>query len=499
MQDTKEQTDIIFNDSNQLAIIAFAGCGKTSTLVRLAEEHPMQRMLYVAYNRAIRDEALRKFPKNVECKTSHQLAFRAFGVVLKHKLTNNLRLRDIAKHTRLGWADCSEIRSALLEFMYNTDAEISRDLFMSNGMTYDKLGDKEKAKVDGLYDTCKAIWRCMTDPAHHFPAVHDTYLKLYQLSKPQLKGYDAILFDEAQDANPVTTDIVLNQKARIVLVGDPHQQIYRFRGADDALNSPLLNNATRLYLSQSFRVGNNIAEVANRLLAAKGESHSFYGNGTDGEVLNFHERGLVGKKTVIHRTVAGAIETASKSRGAVCWVGGIDAYPFDDLLDIYYLKIDALNLIKNRKLFNEFKNYEEYKRAAEESGDNEMGRNIALLHRHSRIDVLLNGLKDHSVEDESLAETVVTTAHRCKGLEWDAVEIANDFSDPANREKCATYKDSIDEVNLLYVAITRAKKILKLSHVAFHATHNPELSIYLRPAEKKAIPKSDTKKPVGAA
>ncbi|WP_236707411.1 hypothetical protein [Escherichia albertii] len=36
------------------------------------------------------------------------------------------------------------------------------------------------------------------------------------------------------------------------MVGDPHQQIYRFRGAVDALNSPSLATADRLWLTGSF-------------------------------------------------------------------------------------------------------------------------------------------------------------------------------------------------------------------------------------------------------
>ena len=50
-----------------------------------------------------------------------------------------------------------------------------------------------------------------------FPVTHDTYLKLFQLSHPDLsKRWDTILFDEAQDANPVTSVFVLNQPCRVI-------------------------------------------------------------------------------------------------------------------------------------------------------------------------------------------------------------------------------------------------------------------------------------------
>ncbi|PAV02350.1 hypothetical protein CBG25_11455, partial [Arsenophonus sp. ENCA] len=62
------------------------------------------------------------------------------------------------------------------------------------------------------------------------------------------------------------------------------------------------------------------------------------------------------------------------------------------------------------------------------------------------------------VDTEDEASITVTTAHRAKGLEWDIVEINNDFPniiDPDMDE--ASFKD---EVNLLYVSATQAKKTL---------------------------------------
>lgn len=117
-------------------------------------------------------------------------------------------------------------------------------------------------------------------PPGDFPVTHDTYLKLYQLSKPNLSSrYTTLLFDEAQDANPVISAIVLNQTCRVVLVGDTHQQIYRFRGADNAMQAPQLEKSDRLWLTHSFRFGPEVAGVANRLLALKGETHQITGRG----------------------------------------------------------------------------------------------------------------------------------------------------------------------------------------------------------------------------
>lgn len=59
---TDEQSAIIHWQGEKLVVNAFAGTGKTSTLVQFAAACPESRMLYLAYNRAIRDEAERRFP-----------------------------------------------------------------------------------------------------------------------------------------------------------------------------------------------------------------------------------------------------------------------------------------------------------------------------------------------------------------------------------------------------------------------------------------------------
>src|SRR5690606_22415144 len=90
-----------------------------------------------------------------------------------------------------------------------------------------------------VLDHMQMIWQRMIDPTHEMPITHDGYLKQYQLSLPDLSGqYTTILLDEAQDTNPVTNHIVCQQKCKLVYTGDMHQQIYRFRGADNAMESP---------------------------------------------------------------------------------------------------------------------------------------------------------------------------------------------------------------------------------------------------------------------
>ena len=45
------------------------------------------------------------------------------------------------------------------------------------------------------------------------------------------------MMDEGQDMNPTILDIFNNQDINKIIVGDPNQQIYAFRGAVNALGT----------------------------------------------------------------------------------------------------------------------------------------------------------------------------------------------------------------------------------------------------------------------
>jgi hypothetical protein len=71
-----------YRSGEDMKLVAVAGAGKTTTLRLMAESDPKRRLLYLAFNRSVKEEAERKFPKNVEVKTLHGLAF---GQVVKGK------------------------------------------------------------------------------------------------------------------------------------------------------------------------------------------------------------------------------------------------------------------------------------------------------------------------------------------------------------------------------------------------------------------------------
>lgn len=453
--DTPEQTAVIAWKGERLVVCAFAGSGKTTTLRRFAEENPTERMLYVAYNRAIRDEAEQKFPFNVTCKTSHQLAWPMVGKHYSHRLVNTLRLTDVARALNSrNWLLARLALDVINRFMCSASPQIS----VEHLPDADDCKGHEPAQI---LLSAQKTWDMMTARQGDFPVTHDTYLKLYQLSRPNLSSrYTTLLFDEAQDANPVTSAIVLNQVCRVVLVGDPHQQIYRFRGADNAMQAPQLEKADRLWLTHSFRFGPEVAEVVNRLLALKGETHQVTGKGGADRVLQTMPRNF-GHHAVLHRSVCGVIRTAlhwSLAGKKVFWVGGMESYRIEDLLDLYWFSVDMTERMRHDRLTREYRDYDEYLQVAEETGDVEMKQAIFILEQFFPLPDRLSTLREQRVTRESEADVTVCTAHRSKGLEWDRVKLHDDFADILDPEMPESQRQ--DEINLMYVAAIRARKVL---------------------------------------
>ncbi|MCY1539460.1 hypothetical protein D9M68_750470 [compost metagenome] len=125
---THEQEPAISSLAKLVKLIAFAGTGKTTTLVGYALARPHARILYLCYNKSVEIAAKEKFPFNVMCKTAHGLAYASHGAKYKHKLYANLRLTDIARI--IGSQKWEFIRSAqdtLNNFLASADDEIGLD------------------------------------------------------------------------------------------------------------------------------------------------------------------------------------------------------------------------------------------------------------------------------------------------------------------------------------------------------------------------------------
>ncbi|MDP2095522.1 MAG: AAA family ATPase, partial [Hydrogenophaga sp.] len=101
---THEQERCIesFIKFDDLKISAFAGTGKTTTLVGIANAARNKNGLYLAFNKEMAQEASTKFPGNVECRTTHSLAYQyAKAYYGREKLNQAPNPNRIAEFLRL--------------------------------------------------------------------------------------------------------------------------------------------------------------------------------------------------------------------------------------------------------------------------------------------------------------------------------------------------------------------------------------------------------------
>ena len=478
---TPEQEAIIASNARLVRANAFAGTGKSTTLRGVAGARPSERALLIAFNKSIQLEAEASFPRNVKCRTSHALAFRDFGRLYTAggKLQGDLKPFHIAEITRSATAQLpapvarifdQRVIETVKAFLVSADDAL--------GAKHVVIGDspaeeKYLSEVTVLAAAVR-VWAAMQDTASPVPMLHDGYLKLYQLSQPRL-AFDMILADESQDLNPTLQAILAAQTCRLIYVCDSRQAIYVFSGAHNAMET--VNADATFYLTGSFRFGADVAEVANRILARKGITVALRGLGEPTEVAQGPLESVNGS-AFISRTNAAVFDKAHRatcSRIPVAYVGGIHTYKFEVGEDISRLQQFGPGDVRNPFIAS-FKDFEELAEYAGAVNDRELNGWAKVVDGYGarRFDAALRQIRAAALQYDSTDPAqrdalVVVTAHRSKGLEFDRVELAENFIDMLDEETgqlrdfTDAPREAIEEVNLLYVAATRARKQLAVN------------------------------------
>ena len=461
----------LFTSGESMVIEAGAGTGKTSTLKLLAESTD-RRGQYVAFNKAIVDESSAKFPANVACNTAHSLAFRAVGKNYSKRLkaprqtsTQVARTLGIDPITvTVGGVErrtlgasflASRVMQAVTRFCQSADETPSRrhfpyidgiDLPDANGRRTFANNDEVAA---ALLPAVNAAWSDLQNTEGSLRFGHDHYLKIWQLGEPKINA-DFILFDEAQDANPVMAAIVAAQTdAQVVYVGDSQQAIYEFTGAVNALAN--IDSDHRVFLTQSFRFGPAIAEQANLVLSMLDAELRLVGTPTITSTVGLVDR----EDAVLCRTNAHAVETVlafqEVGRRPHLVGGGVEVVKFAkaarDLQTQGHTDHPELGC---------FDSWDAVVAYVDEEEGADLKLMVKLVEKFG-IPTILSALDQ--MPSESDADVIVSTAHKAKGREWDRVRIGQDF--PIEREKLGPA-----ELRLIYVAVTRAKLALDMAAIA---------------------------------
>ena len=455
---TTEQASIVASQADFLRVTAFAGTGKTSTLVAFAKARPQVRMLYVAFNKAVQMEAERKFPSNVVCRTTHALAFASDGKHYTSKLVNGrlrpltiLQVLALPRNQKRSYRLAGHVQRVLLEYLASDKETIAESFPVTAQMTEKHLAVRER-----LIKAASVLWDRMRDlNDNDVGMLHDGYLKLFQLRKPRLP-FDHILFDEAQDANPVTTSIIASQDCRKVFVGDRHQQIYTFRGAVDAMRRADFTES--LYLTHSFRFRSNVAQAANVILQLKGEPE---------RVKGIRSRSASSTKAYITRGNAALFDRAAelvKASQSPCFIGGIEGYELNLVRDTFWLYKKERTAIKST-FIRQFDSFDDLAGYASSLQERDLIAWVKVVRKHAHeMPQLIDLIIDRHEPDPLQADLCLMTAHKSKGLEFGAVKMGPDFP-PCTFLANGEVVGEEEELNLLYVTATRAEEKLETNGV----------------------------------
>ncbi|AIW22639.1 ATP-dependent helicase [Vibrio coralliilyticus] len=472
IKDTAEQV-IIYSkaqNSESFVVEAGAGVGKTHTIEQIVRRKASSeyRMLYLAFNTHIVEEAKKKMSdvEGLVISTVHSFAYNELGHLYRHKL-GEMNLREYM--TALS---SSSFKTA--EYVRNT---VNCYIGSSDHDMLIKHVPKEVRKEyrDLTLKNARSIWKQMIDLHSPVKMPHDGYLKLF-CSGPDgiaaLDSFAGLIVDESQDQNGCFVELekrYLSEGNQLIKVGDTDQQLYSFRGVCNA-NAEFRKIIPTYTLSKSFRFGPSVGELATAVISTKKSEFPSKITGTESLTTLIHPPGtkLKGKRTILHRTAVGVLTTALemyKHGMKFHVVGGIKAYVTKELHWYQLLKQGKTDKIPHWFL-KSFPNWQKVMECNKAKADQEVTRVVKMLtncEKQGYTDVSsLFELLDSSQPSIDEAQFVLSTVHRFKGAESDCVVLSNDFQ-PWQRITKMPKSKRDEEVNNLYVALTRVRKELVIN------------------------------------
>lgn len=488
MKPTEEQriirdASVDLKKGEALRVLAFAGAGKTTTLKQIAEAR-RDRGLYLAFNRSIADEARSKLAMTkCNASTMHSLTFRAaasLNLIERPGSVSPKAFREsgISASMQLpsvkDWNEF-EIAGAVCRALSAFCASADQDFKKSHGRAaiVAKTGDPALIQGDMRRQAAQAVIEVLSAPIAKMARrywkkltkegvlSHDMYLKMADLDEglraQAFLGYRYLMVDEAQDLNPVQRSILEKTGLPLIAVGDSYQQIYAWRGAENALD---LLPGQKLFLTQSFRFGEDIAQHARNILRT-------YPDGPPEQQLVGVGKGAKANHSgplaaIICRTNVGMLEEAIRlmRRDVPIHVDNMGGL-LEDVLSAQALRAGDRRSIRS-DLIKPFGSWGEMEAEAE-AGDATLSKLISIIDKNMVRDV--RRLEGCHVKDPRQAQATICTAHRSKGMEFPVVQLGDDWQTMTDMRARLAHSEkqsqnhrtiAIGEWNALYVAATRA-------------------------------------------
>lgn len=487
--------DFVDTGTGSAIVVAVAGAGKTTVLVGACER--MNGSVFLgAYNNKMGKELKERTSHlpYVRAGTMHSAGMNALRRAIKISGDPDGRkvetLAEAFCHEK-GRMDLVDLCPAVTSFVsmakqrgigciFADTEEVWRDMVFHFGLDEDLPEIEDEAEFDKLLAKVIKFSQVILRRSNQQAKVEggidfDDMVYLPLAWNLRMWQNDWVLIDEAQDTNPTRRALarkMLKPGGRLIAVGDPRQAIYGFSGADnDALDQIKRDfNCIDLPLTVTYRCPKAVVNVAQQFVSHI-EAHETAPDGqyTDlayddltaslqpGDmVLCRYNKYLVNLCfKLIRNGVPARIEGRAIGANLIALVGKWKVQ-----------KLDALEQRILRWQDREVKKAEAKKQDAKADQIRDRAETVLVLIERGReqgittvadLKVMIAGLFDDRVVDRKDMITLCS-AHRSKGLENARVFVLGLY-ELMGRE-CAQQWQTEQEVNLQYVAATRAQQLL---------------------------------------
>jgi len=479
--------------SGSCVLEAVAGAGKTTTLIE-AIARTGGGVAILAYNKKIATEIGDKLKaRGIDWKTAEASTVHAFGMRTYRKAYPRVKV-DTFKVTDIIALMLRE-QSATFGHLSGFAADVAKAVGLAKQRALGVMGkiDDVKAWFDiiehfDLFDDeeaqdvileliafAQAV--LLKSNANTDIIDFDDMIYMPLIKRMRFWGHKWVFVDEAQDTNPARRAMIramLAPGGRVVAVGDRHQAIYGFTGADaDSLDLIAADfNAIRMPLTTTYRCPQNVVAFAQQWV-----NHIECGEGAPvGSVSNILLEKLMecrdtfnGSSAILCRNTKPLVALAFQIIRAniACRVEGRDIGIGLIKLATKWKKVKTLHGLEVALEKWEQSNVTRALAKRQEAKAQEVMDKVATLQviieqcrskdQHGVSDVVaaINALFSDNVENM----LTLSTIHKSKGREWNTVywlDRANTLPSPYARQQWQFEQED----NLCYVAATRAKSNL---------------------------------------
>lgn len=452
MTPTPEQEAIIASALNgeNIVVKAYAGTGKTSTNEMVAHQPKIAAKggMALAFNVRIKKELEARLPKTFKVLTINGLGHRAIAKSIGGVTLDQDKIFNLVKAQELRGDDFSDTKTLVEKAR---QAGIIPKGRPGKGL----VPDLEEAWAD-LADAEEIDHSLIPHARQILAKSHALAMKgtidftdqiyISSLVFGSFPKEDFVITDEQQDFSPQNL-IMLEKtaKGQLMVVGDPNQAIYAWRGADhNSMTNvrKLRNDWTDLTLSVTFRCPSSVVARQTHIEGFRAGPNNLVGR------VEFPDGWFpTPASAVICRNNKPLLKLGFallRNRVPVNLVGG----DIGKQLKRLYNKIDKDHVLSRSQAIAKL----ETLLSTEEAGDrvDRIESLITVLEAHESIDAALEWLTTTRRDAVTL-----TTGHRAKGLEWDQVYFLDSNLIPSRY--AITDAQLQQERNLRYVIETRTK------------------------------------------